>query len=143
MLEKKIKALESQLPEKGSKSLPCSDKVFKSFAEGPHRDKIATIGDHSSEFYGMVHTPVTSWKNIPEAAAALDNGWVKLEKLPAWDPKQVREKSDVKAESNTSGIPVHFADLMARCFLKNAELAKHLQKYKGRVVLRGDNIKDK
>ena len=32
---------------------------------------------------------------------------------------------------------------MALCFLKNAELAKHLQKYKGRVVLRGDNIKDK
>ena len=68
---------------------------------------------------------------------------MKLDKLPAWDPKQVREKSDVKAESDKSGIPVHFADLMALCFLKNAELAKHLQKYKGRVVLRGDNIKDK
>ena len=67
---------------------------------------------------------------------------MKLEKLPAWAPKQVREKSDVKAESEKTGLPVHFADLMALCFLKNAELAKHLHKYKGRVVLRGDNIKD-
>ena len=32
---------------------------------------------------------------------------------------------------------------MALCFLKNAELEKHLQKYKGRLVLRGDNIRDK
>ena len=31
---------------------------------------------------------------------------------------------------------------MDLCHLKNAELAKHLQKYKGRVVLRGDNVKD-
>ena len=32
---------------------------------------------------------------------------------------------------------------MALCFLKNAELEKHLQEYKGRLVLRGDNIRDK
>ena len=31
---------------------------------------------------------------------------------------------------------------MALCFLKNAELEKALQKYKGRVVLRGDQVKD-
>ena len=32
---------------------------------------------------------------------------------------------------------------MALCFIKNAELEKALQKYKGRLVLRGDDIKDK
>ena len=32
---------------------------------------------------------------------------------------------------------MHFAELMALCFLKNAELEKRLQKYKGRLVLRG------
>ena len=31
---------------------------------------------------------------------------------------------------------------MDLCHLKNAELVKHLQQYKGRVVLRGDNVKD-
>ena len=34
------------------------------------------------------------------------------------------------------------ANLMDLCHLKNAELAKHLQKYKGRAVLCGDNVKD-
>ena len=31
---------------------------------------------------------------------------------------------------------------MDLCYLKHSELAEHLQKYKGRVVLRGDNVKD-
>ena len=37
---------------------------------------------------------------------------------------------------------VHFATLMDICYLKNAELEPKLQKYKGRVVLRGDIVKD-
>ena len=45
-------------------------------------------------------------------------------------------------ETRTSGAKVHFASLMDTCLLKNAELdAKH-QKYKGRVVFRGDIVKD-
>ena len=45
-------------------------------------------------------------------------------------------------EARTKGGKVHFASLMDICHLKNAELdAKH-QKYKGRVVLRGDIVKD-
>ena len=45
-------------------------------------------------------------------------------------------------EARTAGATVHFASLMDICHLKNAELdAKH-QKYKGRVVLRGDIVKD-
>ena len=37
---------------------------------------------------------------------------------------------------------VHFATLMDICHLKNAELNSKYQKYKGRVVLRGDIVKD-
>ena len=37
---------------------------------------------------------------------------------------------------------VHFATLMDICHLKNAELEAKHQKYKGRVVLRGDIVKD-
>ena len=37
---------------------------------------------------------------------------------------------------------VHFASLMDVCLLKNAELETKHQKYKGRVVLRGDIVKD-
>ena len=40
------------------------------------------------------------------------------------------------------GAKVHFASLMDICHLKNAELEAKHQKYKGRVVLRGDIVKD-
>ena len=42
----------------------------------------------------------------------------------------------------TSGATVHFASLMDICHLKNAELEAKHQKYNGRVVLRGDIVKD-
>ena len=45
-------------------------------------------------------------------------------------------------EARTSGATVHFASLMDICHLKNAEMEAKHQKYKGRVVLRGDIVKD-
>ena len=45
-------------------------------------------------------------------------------------------------KARTSGATVHFASLMDMCHLKNAELEAKHQKYKGRVVLRGDIVKD-
>ena len=45
-------------------------------------------------------------------------------------------------EARTKGAQVHFASLMDTCHLKNAELEAKHQKCKGRVVLRGDIVKD-
>ena len=45
-------------------------------------------------------------------------------------------------EARTAGATVHFASLMDICHLKNAELEAKHQKYKGRVVLRGEIVKD-
>ena len=45
-------------------------------------------------------------------------------------------------EARTKGAKVHFASLMDICHLQNAELETKHQKYKGRVVLRGDMVKD-
>ena len=45
-------------------------------------------------------------------------------------------------QERTKGVKVHFASLMDICHLKNAELEAKHQKYKGRVVLRGDIVKD-
>ena len=45
-------------------------------------------------------------------------------------------------EARTKGAKVHFASLKDICHLKNAELETKHQKYKGRVVLRGDIVKD-
>ena len=54
----------------------------------------------------------------------------------------MRPKSEVIRQANKDGKTVHFANLMDLCHLKNAELAKHLQKLKVRVVLQGDNFED-
>ena len=55
---------------------------------------------------------------------------------------KVRSKKEVIDEARTSCAKVHFASLMDICHLKNAELESKHQKYKGRIVLRGDIVKD-
>ena len=80
-------------------------------------------------------------KKIPAAKAAVDKEWEKLEKIPAWNLTKVRNKSEVTDAARTKGAKVHFASLMDICHLKNAELETKHQKYRGRVVLRGDIVK--
>ena len=47
-----------------------------------------------------------------------------------------------KRGTEKSNNKVHFASLMDLCHLKNSELESQFQKYKERVVLRGDLVKD-
>ena len=54
----------------------------------------------------------------------------------------VKYITEVIAEAKNKGITVHFASLMDLRHLKNSELEPQLQKHKGRVVLRGDIVKD-
>ena len=79
---------------------------------------------------------------IPAAEAAMVKEWEKLQKIPAWDLTKVRSKSEVIDEARTKGMKVHFASLTDICHLRNAELETKHQKYKGRIVLRGDIVKD-
>ena len=58
----------------------------------------------------------------------------KIGKNSAWNLTKVRCKKEVVDEARTKGVNIHFA-------LKNAELETKHQKYKGRVVLRGDVVK--
>ena len=66
----------------------------------------------------------------------------KLEKISAWNLTKVGGKKEVTDEARTKGAKVHFSSLMDTCHLKNAELEAKHQKDKGRVVLRGDIVKD-
>ena len=65
-----------------------------------------------------------------------------MEKFSAWNLTKVRSKREVIDEARAKGAKVHFASLMDKCHLKNAELEAKHKKYKGRVVLRGDIVKD-
>ena len=66
----------------------------------------------------------------------------KLEKIAAWNLTKVRSKSEVIDEARTKGEKVHFASLMDICHLKNVELEAKHHNYKGRVILRGDIVKE-
>ena len=109
-----------------------------------HEDHIVGKGNNSLQHCNLVHKfiPMPQAIKIPAAKAAVDKEWEKLEKISAWNLTKVRSKKEVIDEARTKGAKVHFASLMDICHLKNAELEAKHQKYKGRVVLRGDMVKD-
>ena len=80
---------------------------------------------------------------IPDANAALNkerNG--KSSRLSqAWNSDTVKSTKEVILEAQREKKNVHFATLMGIRHIKHAELEPTLQKYKGRVVLRGDIVK--
>ena len=65
-------------------------------------------------------------------------------KNPVWQLDKLKIKKDVilEAQKEKRKRKTNFASLMDMCHLKNAELVPKHQKYKGRVVLRGDIVKD-
>ena len=99
---------------------------------------------NSLQHYNLVHKFIfmPQAMKILAAKAAVDKEWEKLEIISAWNLTKVKSKKQVIDEARTSGATVHFASLMDICHLKNAELEAKHQKYKGRVVLRGDIVKD-
>ena len=60
----------------------------------------------------------------------------------AWQLTKIRNKQEVIAEARNKDRTVHFASFLDLGHLKNAEVEPQFQKYKGRVVLRGDLVKD-
>ena len=109
-----------------------------------HEDHITGKGNNSLQHYNLVHKfiPMPQAMQIPAAKAAVDKEWEKLEKISKWNLTKVESKKQVIDEARTSGGKVHFASLMDICHLQNAELEAKHQKYKGRVALRGDIVKN-
>ena len=66
----------------------------------------------------------------------------KLEKIPAWQLTKIRNEKEVIGDARNKGKTVHFASVTNLCHLKSSEFEPQYQKYKGRVVLRGDTVKD-
>ena len=93
------------------------------------------------QFGSQVYSYASSCENSCSESSG-GQGMGKMEKISAWNLTKVRSRKEVIDEAKTSGATVHFASLMDICHLKNAELEAKHQKYKGRVVLRGDMVKD-
>ena len=109
-----------------------------------HEDHLARKGINSLNHYNLVHkfVPVPQAMKIQMQKQQLIKNWKNLKKIPAWQLTKVGNKREVIAEARNEGRKVHFAALMDICHLKNSELEQKFQKYKGRVMLRGDIVKD-
>ena len=89
----------------------------------PHQDHITAKGTSSITHDSLVRIfiPMPQASKNPDAMAAVEKEWEKLEKMPAWQPK-VRSKKEVINEARSEGRKVHFASLMDLCHLENSEL---------------------
>ena len=70
-----------------------------------HEDHIARKGFNSLTHYNLVHKfiPMPQAMKIPDAKAAVEKEWEKLEKIPAWQLTKVRNKNEVIAEARNEG----------------------------------------
>ena len=89
-----------------------------------HEDRIAGKGFTSMTHYNLVRKfiPMPQTMKIPDAKAAVDKEWKKLETIPAWNLENVKSKTEVILEAQRDNKEVHFATLMDMCHLKNADL---------------------
>ena len=108
-----------------------------------HQEHFSPAGFASLEQYAMVHMPIPIQKanKIPAAKAAVDAECQAHMDKKTWDVSKVRPKAEVIAEAKAKNESVHFGYLMDLCHLKHAELDPSLQKYKGRVVFRGESAR--
>ena len=110
-----------------------------------HEVHIAGRGYTSMNHYNLFHKFILMPKalKIPDAKAAVDKEWKKLEMIPDRKLEKVRSKKEVgHSWSTETKKKVHFASLMDMGTWKTRSVEPKLQKYKGRVVLRGDIDQD-
>ena len=81
-----------------------------------HEDDIAGEGFTSVTHYNLVHKfiPMPQAMKIPDAKAAVDKEWKKLETIPAWDLEKSRARREVILEAQRDKKKVHFATLMGQ-----------------------------
>ena len=82
------------------------------------------------------------WLNDERGVAAVKKEAEGLRANKTWLDETATELSVLKARARSQGIRVKVADLLTLCGIKHHELSPELWKYKGRIVYRGDNIRD-
>ena len=78
----------------------------------------------------------------PKARAAVRSEAEGLESKNTWDISTVTEKDELIRCAKKDGVKIHIGQLMSICSEKFAEMAEHLRVLKGRIVFRGDIVKD-
>ena len=130
----------SNMPAQGVDGRP----KIKTKTNRAHRDRLSKAFVASPEYFSLVHTPLSipEAMKIPKAKQALNDEWQALFELKAFDFASVQPKHKVIADARKNGTKVHFGGIMELCSEKHSELPPEKRKYKGRVVFRGDQVKD-
>ena len=112
--------------------------------KGSHMRREQRIGDISENLMALIHKaiPIDQAYKIDDAAKAVEAEWLKLEKIKSWDVDLVQDKRDVVKRARKDKISVHFGSLRPLCHQKNSEQSVELRSYKGRVIFRGDIVRD-
>ena len=93
------------------------------------------------QFGTQTHSDASSDENSWSKSSSGQRMWKTWENF-GMGPDESQKQDRADRWSKDEGAKVHFASLMDICHLKNAELETNHQTYKGRVVLRGDIVKD-
>lgn len=109
-----------------------------------HQERWAPAGFQSEDFLAMIHLEIPPEKvpSISGAKAAVEKEWTKLFDMKTFDLERVTSLKDIQAMYKKANEPVHFGSLRTICHEKNAEMKKVIKEYKGRVVFRGDTVKN-
>ena len=110
-----------------------------------HVEDSATLGHNFMSLYNLVHllTPFPKAMKIPKAEAAVVKEWETSKNLPAWPKSKVTNEQEGIEKTQKESKTIHFATLLYLRHLQNFKIGQEiLKKYKGRVVLRGNAMKD-
>ena len=82
------------------------------------------------------------WLSDPKGLEAIEAEGVGLRSNNTWSDESVRPLWKLKQECRQSARRVQIAELLTLCGVKHSELHPSQHKYKGRIVFRGDQIRD-
>ena len=82
------------------------------------------------------------WTHHPKTFDAIKDKGKALVSAKTWLEDSVTEKADLIRNANEKGETIHMGNLLTLCSIKHSELCAALQKYKGRICFRGDDVRD-
>ena len=113
------------------------------FKLDPHRARLQDFHTPDICVLATIHKLLTrdEMRNDPKAIEAVKEEGRGVRAKDVWLDNTVMEKSDRIAKAKREGKTIHIADIMPIASIKHWESPER-RKYKGRLVFRGDNVKD-
>ena len=101
-----------------------------------HEDHIDEKGFNSLSHENLVHTfiPMLPAMKIPDAKAAVDREWEKLEKLPSWQMTNVKSKTEVILETRKKAKNSPFRCADGHLSSQQCEVGAEVSKNTGAAV---------